>query len=673
MLKEIEYLDATPAAGKTREARRLMSQHIASGDTKMFVYAAPTHSLLFEVERSLRDNALIDNDDYTIFRICGGKSPVTQYAFLMGLADNETAARLIEPEVYAALVQAKLVCRVVLCTHECLVKAPKTESKQTTRATVVFDEARNCVLSDLEVQVSQRTLTTITEVFGLRNFSEDRDVTFGGNEYRSKLTTLDASGFPNSSTLLKGFGVTALTDLPKSVIDLYRMKAICKGGRADVLVEILLPKTKDSKQKALIVGLSRPSSIFEGYGRIIIMSAYFRYSQMYHMLMQAHVGHQKGGPEFELVEYRSGSLDFAEKSRRMTETALEKIRVGALLTGTQSGKLTSTFLSSGLVVTPELQNALIAKCKLKKAEVIKYAFDRKRIPGLTKQENESLWGCANPPLLSLSKIASDILVGFKVKEALCFTNAYGSNSGGAKFFVDKVKVMNVVDFMVNVPISTGGAQYESERKYVTKEMIEHLNFVTAKKLFTIPKSTSVLGLNSYSHLNAFVHLAALNPKPAVARILKRVLPLYDPDVDYAISNIIQTMYRTSLRNPSSEETVHCLVLTDWIISKIEEVCFSGRTMKRMRGYRPKFTELNYIYQDIEKKRTSGALGGTGKSVDVPDDVKYEIQKLQTRASVVSRQVLERKARALRIISENYPNAKRNIDKWLAKWGLQEKT
>lgn len=662
LAKSIEYLDATPAAGKTREARRLITHHLLGESPSIFVYAAPTHALLDEVELSLRDAVGKDIYDVQAVRVYPGKSPTAQYSYLMGLMSDSVAKKLMEPKAYERAKADKKNVRAILCTHECLIQAPRDTSNESNSATIIFDEARNCVLRDLEVKVSKQALRHINDVFELRELERNtNEVVIDGESYTSTLSSLSSKGFPDPSKLMKKFGVGELKDLPKYVLGLYRMKEVCMGGRADVLIETLVPTRSRVDQQAYIVGLSRPSSIFEGYGRVIVMSAYFTHSQMYHLLLNAHVGHQRGEQIFNLVPYKASDV-FQRMSDLITENSLRNLRVGALLKDTRSGKLTSTFLSSGMVVTPKLQEALIERGQLKKAEVIKCAFEKLPVPGLTEKENKVLWACANPPLFSLHRIAFEALTNAKVETALCFTNAFGSNSTGAIYKVGKEKVINTVDFMQTVPLSLMRDAYKPQRKYVTKPMQMHLAEATARRFFVIPKSTSVLGLNSYDHLKAFVHLAALNPKPAVARVLKRVLPNYEPDLDYSISNIIQTMYRTSLRNPDSKEEVFCLVLSEWIIEQIERVCFAGRHLKRIKGHEPKFIELNYAYQNKEDK----SKAGKASRLRVTDEVRKELGLLKRRVENVSERTKAKKVSALKKMAEKYPELRKNITKWLQK-------
>lgn len=667
--KIIEYIDATPAAGKTREARRLIYHHIATEAKHIIVYAAPTHKLIAEVMDSLVDAMMRGTPEDLVVCIKPGAkaAPALQYSYLMGLVEETTAKTGLPPETFAYLRRMRTKCRVILCTHACLISATKGESKRSQSATIIFDEARNCVLKDLEMTVSKAGLSNIAKVFNLRRAGTEQGIVkVNGESFQSTLFTLDSESFPTKRSLLNKFGVGDLIDLPDYVRNLYSMKATCAGGRADVLVETFKPLDPGSKHKAYIVGLSRPSSIFEGYGRVIVMSAYFTHSQMYHMLLNAHVGHQSGAQSFTLVPYKT-SKEFSIQSEAITKNSLEKIRIGALLKGTRSGRLTAAFLSSGLVVTPSVNQALKDRAKLKKAEVIEYAFSRKEVPGLTDSENSMLWACANPPLLALHKLAYEVFSQNRIKAALCFTNAVGSSGVGATYKIAGTKVVDTVDFIKSSKYALREERYMEQRRYITEAMQFHLSTAANKIVFTVPDSTSVLGLNSYDHLNGYVHLAALNPRPSVARMLKRVLPNYEPDLDYAISNIVQTMYRTSLRKKGSDVRVVCLVLTEWIIEQIERVCFGGEKLKRVEGYEPRFTELDYSVQDTEAKSRGGKAGGEARRLVVPSDVKKQMQKLQNGAKTASRTLLKRKILGLQKIAAEWPEVKQNVERWVAKY------
>jgi hypothetical protein len=76
----------------------------------------------------------------------------------------------------------------------------------------------------------------------------------------------------------------------------------------------------------------------------------------------------------------------------------------------------------------------------------------------------------------------------------------------------------------------------------------------------IPPSNRLHGINLYSEVNAFVHLAALNPSPQLISFYKVLLgPEYDIDQDHSIENLVQMLYRTSLRNADAKSKVLMIV------------------------------------------------------------------------------------------------------------------
>jgi hypothetical protein len=617
--KLIEQLNATPAAGKTREARRLMEKHINDKKaTNLIVYAAPTRVLLEEVLSALEASTSVTEKIEDMVVYLRGKHVVKQYAYAMRMIDRQEAAKFLTPLELETL-ESKLY-KVVLCTHECITRAPNVVTERASKTFVIFDEARQCVLEDLEVKVTAEELASIKGNFQLRkqNTEVEEEVLMGGVPHRSTLYSVDADGFPSTQKLMAAFSAVTFEELPKVARQLHRMKKVCTGGRADILIEVLEPKDS-KKHMAHIVGVARPSSIFEGYGRVLVMSAYFEHSQMYHLLKNAHVGHQRGGSMFELVEYRASS-NFKEASRKITANSLKNIRIGSLLAGDKAKTLTASMLSSGLIIPIKLSDILQAasasgKKLPKKDEIQSAAFLNTVVRGIGKEGNAMLHESGNPPLLELRRIAYRVLKRNRVSRALCFVNAFGGGSTGSKYSVGGVKNkrLKVADFLHNLPGSLSNDAYKTERSFFTHSMLQHLGetamdsapeAVTVNEgYFRTPASTSVLGLNSYAGYHAFVHLAALNPKPWVARVLQRIMPGYEPSIDYAISNIIQTMYRTSLRVADSKVPVYCLVMSEWIIEKIERICFAGEKLQRIK-YQPEHTILGQTV-NVEQKQKAG--------------------------------------------------------------------
>ena len=79
-------------------------------------------------------------------------------------------------------------------------------------------------------------------------------------------------------------------------------------------------------------------------------------------------------------------------------------------------------------------------------------------------------------------------------------------------------------------------------------------------LFTITPSTKLHGLNTYSYLRVFAHIAALNPTPPLIALYAALLgDDYDTDLDHSIENLVQTLYRTSLRDPKAKDKVLMIV------------------------------------------------------------------------------------------------------------------
>jgi hypothetical protein len=138
------------------------------------------------------------------------------------------------------------------------------------------------------------------------------------------------------------------------------------------------------------------------------------------------------------------------------------------------------------------------------------------------------------------------------------------------------------------------------KKYVYHKSDDHV--------FAIPRSPKLHGLNTYSGIHAFCHLAALNPDPQRIFVYKSLMPEYDIDQDHSIENLVQMLYRTSLRQPEATERVLMIVpyLTsvDLLSSKIY------KNPKRLRVmHLPKLSPLIYRRSiDAEKLQQSARKG-----------------------------------------------------------------
>lgn len=639
--RRIEVLSGVPSSGKTYTIRHEeIIPHLDKEDHPGFlhIYVAPTHNLCTEVFKNIIESRVVN--DGVLYLDSTYSNPSLVYANLLGMNKNEKEAteRMFRENI-----------RVVICTHECFYRAPLKASRIAARASVFFDEARDCVFTEELVNVSNASVKNLLNAFKLDRFTEDENIKVKNQDYVSRVYRLRSEGFPETRELLKKFKVRDTRDLPTDVSRIYALKEKMHEGRAELIIGTEFKRGEEFGCMSHVIGIASPARMFEGYGRVVIMSAYFEHSQMYSILAHGHVHSDVERVQFvdyEPVRYAVARL-FRHRNAMMTEKAYKQIYIGALLTG-DTKTITSTMLSSGLLVNRKV-NALLrkAQCKVKKNVLVSRLFDEEAtlvqadFPGLSKEEfqylRKALKQCANPPLLVLHAISYGVFAKLGIKKALCFVNSRNSASLAGKYFVGngkaKVLLMNVANFLGNLK-----AQLEDTDLPLTEKMLENLHKIVKKKMFTYPSLVSH-GVNTYSDYPAFTHIAAVNMRPHTARLLCRVFPGYDPELDKVITNIIQNGFRGLVRVRDNTDPYYFLVGTEHIISQVERLCFAGKKLQRIPEHEPRFEVLDYVSIDKEAKARAGRIGGKNRRKYTP-----EVAKLVQKAQISLRKAKTEKTR-----------------------------
>jgi hypothetical protein len=84
------------------------------------------------------------------------------------------------------------------------------------------------------------------------------------------------------------------------------------------------------------------------------------------------------------------------------------------------------------------------------------------------------------------------------------------------------------------------------------------------------------GMNKYRECNVIAYLSANNPTPDMCRLFNILLPLYQPDKDHAADSCIQAVTRLSVREKSATDKVYVILpdmgLAGLVQAKLEDSC-----------------------------------------------------------------------------------------------------
>ena len=602
------YIDAMPGAGKTEFFVNTAANTLTSWEPKSnLIYVAPTVQLLLEALLRLQKRLISLNAEPKIFKKI---HLVASTGLIEALTNPYENASSIYPhtkprEVLNFLLGLDVECsangpvmpldvgEVILTTHESFVQVSLKDKtgqnfKTLRRTDVIFDEARHCVMESKALNdMSSEVLTRAFNCFTIKQIASSKASSKG----RQPWNVFEISNALSPADMKTHFGVSNYLSIPANIRNLRGLvDRYSDSGRASVYL-MTNEKLKTLSKRGLNISLYtvlRPTSLFDYYRRVVLTSAFFKDSQMYHFL-------KKDGHSFsDLRKQNHPSLrSMYKRDRVLRETLPQRLRVGVLLKNPER-KIRKEYrntLTSGL-----LENNIVLPTKL--MEKVPQYID----PSLTTQDimaklvrggsvsenqkfSDKLHEFTLPPLWLLIKeacaiIQSEVTTG-QIDAPRDSTDYERMtmlilNVAHKKWGPRRIPYTYVIRKLYNEGRLTNKASTDYEMddvhtkedhvairhtpKKLAQELSEALYVGSPSRKFLVPSTNKMHGINRYSDIKSFVHLAALNPSPRMIRFYKILLgDDYDIDQDHAIENLVQMLYRTSLRKPDAKEQVLMIV------------------------------------------------------------------------------------------------------------------
>ena len=613
--RKFHFVDAMPGAGKTEYFVTRAIQLLSKGRAdRALIYVAPTILLLKEALRRIAAHPgfkkqmerkitlvtttnKIRRDDLPMRCVLHNEAPRKVINYLLGLSNSCGDMDKLPPTIQLG--------DLILTTHESFVQVnhrdPTGRDFSILRqCEVIFDEARHCVIEHRMLkEISNEHLILMSRAFAFHQAAfrkkgpSEKDPDISATAWHVYQLT-DAQPV---SKMKASFGVRNWTSIPRSIRKLHRdVSLFSDSGRASVFVmasvnpmELMAADTKDSRVSAYT--LLRPTSLFNHYKDVTLTSAFFKDSHMYHFL-------KEDGHEFhDLRDSKRPELTSIYRRDRILRNALSKrLVVGVLMKENTSSyskedyrnNLTSNLLNNGMVIPakipedklnksitmsksslPEIISALQAGDQVARSPIIQSELEKHAFPPLwilikeTARLIEHAWECGyikrpksgidyhNLALLVLN-VSRNLWSRKQVPYAAVVQALYSRGK-----LVDSAAIDE--DFHT-VYSKEERQMVDNTSKEWRRELARHLYIQSPEAKFVIPHTNKLHGINKYSELNAFAHLAALNPTPQLIAFYKVVLgPEYDIDQDHSIENLVQMLYRTSLRKVEAKSRVLMIV------------------------------------------------------------------------------------------------------------------
>ena len=521
-MPQIFYLDSLPGTGKTRyflkEARKPTED--------LIFYVSPTHLLLDQVYADLLSTEGLSRGEHPveeerIYRFNGSASlgmfRVRDHVLriLDGGVDDSGAERPPAPPG-----------SIFLLTHECFLRLPLLKRQKEIR--VYFDEARKLVINKEEPLRFRK-----------------------GQDLESFKDALRQYGFPVPGTPFIRFSVPLRVSAAVSakrasdkfsesraqfntLVDVFQMAS---NPRLDLYVYV---REDEHRSEYRFQEIIVPRRLFEGYKYVLLLSAYFPDSQMFHLL------EAEGETPINLM--RENQNLFNRFDNRSSDIRFRFSAVTIILLTDDSSKVSRTRYEGSLMVKSEHLNWL----KTVQQELMNSGKDLRSAVQRIRQTEKNTIRMGQPPL-SPAEI--------RLQE---FFEKTGTHRSVISWYMNSALrvIRKLGDRVINKPILVLN---NAETRYLHENQPEDVDTFHQISAFCN-------GINEHQESNTIVYLSAINPHPRMVRLFKIIMPKYDPDRDHAADSCVQAITRLSVRDSESIDRVYVVLpdrgLADLLLDKM---------------------------------------------------------------------------------------------------------
>ncbi len=615
----IHYFDAYPGVGKTALAVDYMIRECRN---KVSLYVAPRIALLKEVYRRLEqrgnelyDKKVISDEDYYEMTRDDG---VGRMPFIVGvsLEQNMTAGQLLREKVNLARPGD-----FILCTHENFVRNGKFD-RDLDDIVVIFDEARKMVLErrDQRVTVTNEQKTALFKFLKPYRHPIYQNLDNGDKRYSGfcRFSATDQNEtdiLRNARVLLHEKSEETGVDTSPSSAFRTMVRDLC-NDRLDVYLKMPLSlegmfkeeltfeeRQQGLKEKQSIFQVLSPARLFEGFSHVLIMSAYFKQSQIYHLLRNYHTIHPEYGRRFVLkpLKLTEEQKTITAEHRSMIESRFRKVTIYPLLSKEQ--KVSSTNLGLSCLMPrekleeffTELERSGIERSSvgaiLRGHSGVKGKGSVRKAHQVRSLANRMLGiplDTEDPDFKTFKRRGySDPMTGyFHMTQHVVYTISQGAESKKRNCIIGKPLISFNKKFMEAYKhvLPNMGEWYSGKfhcnsiaslieqpsQSDLEDELARNADlgyddriYATGERGSFVIKFQHVIadpmGLNTYRDRNFMAYLSARNPTPEVAALFRALIPSYSADDDYAGDSAVQAVTRLSVRDQYSSDRVYIVV------------------------------------------------------------------------------------------------------------------
>ena len=600
--QKIYYTNSIPGSGKTRWAISQMKKHLANNSVNIIIlYCAPTVDLLNEVYNKIID---YDKTEMRVHLIhhdnVSGVNCLLQRSFKLlhnRYENNANSKQLADADFYDEMdVYDIKPGDVVLITHAAFWNSSFSGSNQTfldkDKINLIIDEARDCYISSFSFDIIEpNTAIRFKKYLGFKE--QSNSVLINPKKLSpARLASEDFSAYMFRSSFEDLFAEFKTISVREN-IDLYALSAY-----------------DPAKQRFTLTIVRAPYDALYGWRKVILLSAFYSDSQLYHLLNCVHLHeHFKDVYSYDQIDISSKIIDelhLKKIKNRLKQTSISWIYDSAVSYTKYKYYIPVLFRHKHIIDYSALiqeykQIFDIAKktflCNFEHAQFsnfIKALVPKRKVQWdtyldllkekmnqryLGSEENKvrvfkliEQWNYTdhivpiNPT--SFAAIYSQELVkrwctahelAFKEKSYLLSVNINDPN---------KTTESNKLVFQKKTKDNTHAASIETSKLSSFENWNENMPDIV--KQYAEPLIGNPSGLNMYSKYDTVVLISSYLPPQDLVNWFAKYCPTYDVDLDFNLGQTIQVMMRCSIRDESSKNDVFVVLNSREQAQKIKQ-------------------------------------------------------------------------------------------------------
>ena len=546
----VYFADVLPGTGKTRWAINQMIGTLRSPSSgSVVLYVAPTTELLDEVYSKLLQSGAANQ---TNLWMVASQGKYRTEAF----SDLRVVDQILLVLDGGTLPGSSIPVRpcpegsVILITHEAFLGLPHNfesplppglrQIKRRSSVKVIFDEARKCLLKEATFDLPREALGVLYD----RYLCMTRRLDYG-------FETLGLR-----QPLHKRAYSAIFESYPKKIQDasagLWKILEVLQETPSNELYVKTTGETNgDGSQRLTLQVMLVPQRLFHGWSKVVLLSAFFKCSQMYHLLARLD---ENGLPPLTRRGLDYNRLPWISLVD-VSHSVVSKSREAEVLA--RYASTTITYISSG---------APFSKNQLMHGVLVESSFD-----DLAFNQDFQAWLAKSSSRRMTLRQACTMVgsgsVDGELKEIMDRLPLYrGNKYKPLQFYAKAANALSrawyqklglepqPLPMLTNVGGRGNGRFFEP--KFWETEV---LTVVPPDQVIAMP--FGVHGLNKFKGHHTLAYLASVNPTPAAKSLFSVLCPDYNPDLDHTVDHAVQAAMRISMRN-TEDRTTPLVIVTD---------------------------------------------------------------------------------------------------------------